>query len=332
MVKLYNDNCFNVFSKIKDKSINLFLLDLPYGQTACEWDIIIDLNQMWKEIKRTIKNKGQIIFFCTTKFGYKLINSNPSWFRYDLIWEKSKNAGHLSANKTPLRKHEMIYIFSRSNFNNNDDLKIERNLELRSYAQKVKDYINKPQKEINSKIGNQSIDHFFRFKSSQFGIPIKTNYDKLTKIYNLDKMENYINYEDLKSKFEKKKPLENPDKKTYNPQKTKGKPYKSKACKLKNPDIYGQLEIPTHENKTGDRHPTSIIKFNNPQKSNHPTEKPVDLLEWLIKTYSNENDLVCDFTMGSGSTGVACINTKRDFIGIELNKEYFDIAKKRILF
>ncbi len=321
MVKLYNDNCFNVFSKIKDKSIDLFLLDLPYGQTACEWDSVIDLNQMWQEIKRTIKNNGQIIFFCTSKFGYKLINSNPSWFRYELIWIKSNSVGYLSVNKAPLRKHEMIYIFS----NINDDLKIERNLELRSYAQKVKDYINKPQKEIDLKIGNQGIHHFFYIKSSQFGIPTKNNYNKLTKIYNLDKMKDYINYEDLKNKFDKE------NKKTYNPQKTKGKPYKSKAHKLKTQNIYGQLENPSTENKTGDRYPTSIIKFNNPQKSNHPTEKPIDLLEWLIKSYSNENDLVCDFTMGSGSTGLACINTNRDFIGVELNKDYFDIAKKRIL-
>lgn len=320
MIKLYNDNCFNVLPKLKDKSIDLFLLDLPYGQTACEWDSIIDLNKMWEEIKRTIKNNGQIVFFCTTKFGHTLINSNPSWFRYDLIWEKSISVGFLSANKAPLRKHEMIYIFS----NIDDDLLIEKNLELRAYAQKVKDYINKSMKEIELKIGNRRVEHFFYIKSSQFGIPTKTNYDKLTKIYNLDKMENYIKYENLKSKYEKE------NKKTYNPQKTKGKPYKVKASKLKYPNVYGQKHILDTENISGDRHPTSIIKFNNPQKSNHRTEKPVDLLEWLIKSYSNEKDLICDFTMGSGSSGVACKNTNRDFIGVELNKEYFEIAKKRI--
>jgi DNA modification methylase len=321
MFKLYNDDCFNVLSKLKEKSINLFLLDLPYGQTACSWDSIIDLDKMWQQIKRTIKPNGQIVFFCTVKFGNALINSNPSWFRYDVIWEKkSKAVGFLSANKAPLRKHEMIYIFSDCD----DDLQIERNLKLRAYAQKVKDYINKPRKEIDSKIGNLGIHHFFYIKSSQFGIPTKTNYDKLTKIYNLDKMENYIKYEEIKKQWD----LEN--KKTYNPQKTKGKPYKVKAGKRKNPDVYGQRHVIDHSNISGDRHPTSIIKFNNPQKSDHPTQKPIDLLEWLIKTYSNENDLICDFTMGSGSTGVACKNTNRDFIGVELNKDYFDIAKKRI--
>ena len=76
--------------------------------------------------------------------------------------------------------------------------------------------------------------------------------------------------------------------------------------------------------------PSNIIKFNSQKKSVHPTQKPVALLEYLIKTYTNENDTVLDFTMGSGSTGVACKNTNRDFIGIELDQNYFNIAKERI--
>ena len=77
-------------------------------------------------------------------------------------------------------------------------------------------------------------------------------------------------------------------------------------------------------------YPKSIVRFNRPSKPIHPTQKPVELLEYLIKTYTNENELVLDFTMGSGSTGVACININRKFIGIELDKNYFNIAKKRI--
>ena len=81
------------------------------------------------------------------------------------------------------------------------------------------------------------------------------------------------------------------------------------------------------------RFPSSVQTFNNKSKGNvgmHPTQKPVELMEYLIKTYTNENETVLDFTMGSGTTGVACVNTKRDFIGIELDDKYFDIAKKRI--
>ena len=94
--------------------------------------------------------------------------------------------------------------------------------------------------------------------------------------------------------------------------------------------VYGNDTVPKCENKTGDRYPTSIIKFNNSLNGNHPTEKPVELLEWLIKTYSNKNDIVLDYTMGSGSTGVACINTNRKFIGIEKDLKYFNIAKERM--
>ena len=79
------------------------------------------------------------------------------------------------------------------------------------------------------------------------------------------------------------------------------------------------------------KNPTTLIEFNKIRRGSlHPTQKPTDLLEYLIKTYTNEGDLVLDFTMGSGSTGVACLNTNRKFIGIELDENYFNIAKKRI--
>lgn len=81
----------------------------------------------------------------------------------------------------------------------------------------------------------------------------------------------------------------------------------------------------------GWRHPQSILPFNSVWKKDmHPTEKPIELLEWLIKSYTNENDVVLDNCMGSGSTGISCINTNRRFIGIELDEGYFNIAKQRI--
>ena len=73
------------------------------------------------------------------------------------------------------------------------------------------------------------------------------------------------------------------------------------------------------------------MEYSNPSKPIHPTQKPVELLEWLIKTYSNEDDVVCDFTMGSGSTGEACINTLRHFVGVEMHKEIYEIAEARLL-
>jgi site-specific DNA-methyltransferase (adenine-specific) len=80
----------------------------------------------------------------------------------------------------------------------------------------------------------------------------------------------------------------------------------------------------------GLRYPKTVLQFAPDKDRSHPTQKPIALLEYLIKTYTNENDTVLDFTMGSGSTGVACKNTNRNFIGIEMDKNYFDIAKNRI--
>ena len=237
MDTIYNDDCFNVFDKIEKDSINLVLVDLPYGQTECEWDIKIDLTKMWEHLKHICKDKCQYVFFTTTKFGINLINSNPKWFRYDLVWEKTKAVGFLSANKQPLRSHEMVYIFSN---------------------------------------------------------PSKTH-------------------------------------KSYTPQKTVGIPYNrpynenQKTC-----EIYGQ-RLPTPKfNPTGDRFPLSILKYGQTGKKLHPTQKPTELCEWLINSYSNEDDVVLDFCMGSGTTVIACINTKRHYIGIEKDADIFKIAEERI--
>tara|TARA_R100000773_G_scaffold43623_1_gene42487 strand:- start:2129 stop:2854 length:726 start_codon:yes stop_codon:yes gene_type:complete len=239
-MELYNDNCFNIFPEIKDNYVDLFVLDLPYANkkfgncTACNWDTPIDLEKMWKQIKRIMKPHASIIFFCNTKFGFALIESNPKWFKYDLIWKKSKKVGFLSANKMPLRQHENIYIFK----------------------------------------DNQG---------------------------------------------------------TYNPQKTeREKDYKHSGKRSSNPHYNGVLECGKEYKKEDGKHPTSIIECKNPQKTIHRTQKPVDLLEWLIKSYSNENNVVMDFCMGSGTAGVACKNLNRKFIGVEMDKEIFDKAYERI--
>ena len=404
-IKLYNDDCFNVFPKISPKSIDMVLVDLPYGQTACNWDIEIDLNEMWKQLKLICKENCQYIFFTTTKFGYKIIHSNPNWFRYDLVWEKPSSVGYLSANKMPLRNHEMMYIFKSPkagvynpqktegkpykvkgteyknnitdvygqtertahenktgqrhpksvlndieitdeerkhemvyvfNNSNNDDVELTRNKDMRKYAEKVKNYINKPYSQIKKDFGNGNTSRFLtRYTLSQFSLPTEETYNKLIELYNIDKMDGFIKFDNLD--FENY---------TYNPQKKEGKPYKFKGHELKNKDVYGIKEIPTSDNKTGQRHPksvltdiqitdeeapkTTIIKENYDKEKLHRTQKPVKLCEWLIKSYSNENDLVLDFCMGSGSSILACKNTNRNYIGIEMNKDIFEIAKKRI--
>ena len=123
---------------------------------------------------------------------------------------------------------------------------------------------------------------------------------------------------------------------TYNPVKTQGKPFNRGCRKGKRPQVYES--IPNYEsykivNESGERNPRSVIYFNTAEsegKTYHPTQKPVDLLRYLVLTYTNEGDTVLDNCMGSGTTAIACIKEKRHFIGFELNKEYYDMACKRI--
>jgi len=154
---LHNGDCLELMKTLPDKSIDLFVCDLPYGCLGptkgggpslrdpnkpsnqrrrfvdgvdtgtmftsgvlggCKWDIPIDLAQFWVQVKRLCKNDHTpVLMFCTTKFGNDLINSNPDWFRYDLVWNKMRGVGFLLANKMPMRSHEMIYVFSKKGAN-----------------------------------------------------------------------------------------------------------------------------------------------------------------------------------------------------------------------
>ena len=211
----------------------------------------------------------------------------------------------------------------------------DKNKYLVDYSKKVLKFIGKTKKEILKK--NKGVDHFFRYSRGNFSLPIKENYEKLIEEYNIDEMEEYLEYDILKGLWEKPPPkIES----TYNSQKTEGKAYKCKQGQQTN--LYGieEKEKVTTENK-GDRYPTSIINeipeyegdsilvYKNPHKTIHRTQKPVELLEWLIKTYSNEGDTVMDFTMGSGTCGIACMNTKRKFIGAEMDEEIFNLSLER---
>lgn len=120
---------------------------------------------------------------------------------------------------------------------------------------------------------------------------------------------------------------------TYNPQFTEGEPYQRNNKGSSDKDNMIRTLKPIKQMNEGFRYPVSIVKHSrdfSAQTRLHPTQKPIGLMEYLIKTYTNENDIVLDFTMGSGSTGVACVNTKRNFIGIELDENYFKIAENRI--
>ena len=127
-------DCLEVMKGLPNKSVDCFICDLPYGQLSspkgsinhikaetnggqmngCPWDVKLNLALFWEQVKRLAKDEHTpVLMFCNTKFGYDLIKSNESWFRYDLVWDKGHGVSFLLANKMPMKSHEMIYVFSK---------------------------------------------------------------------------------------------------------------------------------------------------------------------------------------------------------------------------
>ena len=237
---LVNADCFDVFPFIDDKSIDAIICDLPYGTTACKWDIILPFDKLWKEYERIIKDSGVILLFGNEPFSSIMRISNLKNYRYDWIWEKERGVNFLFANKQPMKIYEVVSVF----------------------------YAKQP---------------------------------------------------------------------TYNPIKYMGeKPVNSRGKRgLGNIEKYEALHTTVVRNeseKTNMKYPKNILKFNTISRglNEHPTQKPVELLEYFIKTYTNENDMVLDNTMGSGTTNLACLKLNRKSIGIEKEKQYYDVAVRRL--
>jgi site-specific DNA-methyltransferase (adenine-specific) len=321
--KIYNYDCFDLFPQIDANQIDLVIVDLPYGQTSNDWDRKIDLDAMWQQLRRICKSTATYVFFCTTKFGNELIGSNPDWFRYDLVFQKANAVGFLQSNHMPLRTHEMLYVFYDQDY---DDKAKSRNLQLRSYFKEVKQFINQPTTKLISECGHGVVRSLSKTFSSQFTLPSEVTYNKLIDKYHIDTMPSFKPYANLRRMYEP------PVKNTYNPQMVPGKPYRDKVkqSQVSAPLSNYRSKIVQSSNETGERYPKSVIRFKPDCAKIHPTQKPVALNEYLIKTYSNPNDLVLDFCFGSGSSIVACINTNRRYIGCEKNTEIFNLASQRI--
>lgn len=250
-------DCLKLMIDIPDKSVDMILCDLPYGTTYCDFETvlknmdkytvksIIDLNLLWEQYERIIKDNGAIVLFGSQPFTSALISSNYKLYKYNWVWEKNKAGNHVAVRFQPLKVHEDIIIFGKGGVNTNS-------------MNPLKYY---PQDVIwNESVKNRKVDVK---KSGSF------------------------KYNSLKS---------------------------------------GEYKI------AGTNYPKTILKYDIPigKERFHPTQKPVALLEYLIKTYTNEGELVLDNTMGSGSTCVAAMNTGRRFIGIEMDETYYDIAINRI--
>jgi site-specific DNA-methyltransferase (adenine-specific) len=175
---------------------------------------------------------------------------------------------------------------------------------LRLYFESVKNYIGLNLKQINQTLGHRRAEHTFYINSSQYGLCTEQTYNELINVFKIDKMQGFKSFDEIKQ-------INTTYRKTL-----------LREMNEQYPSIFNLWQ--------GNKYKSNILKYKKDYSGLHPTQKPVLLLEDLIKTYSNEGDTVLDFTMGSGSTGVACKNTNRNFIGIELDETYFNIAKKRI--
>ena len=303
-------DCLELLPDIPDKSIDMILTDLPYGTTACNWDNIIDLNMLWEEYIRIIKSSGNIVLSASQPFTSFLLVSNPTWFSHSWIWEKEQGVNFLCSNNQPLKIHEDILVFRKPN-----SYGIDCFVDLRKYFHKIFNEIGLSKKQIVDRLG-QGLDHCFRFSSNQWGLPTEKNYILLKNEFELD----LVDYENLKRDYM--------DEffRIYNPQKTIGKPYLS--GKGNSGDVTGKVEKIQTLN-CGDRLPTTILRFNR-ETGIHPTQKPIKLFEYLIKTYTNEGDTVHDSCLGSGTALEACYNLNRNCIGFEISDEWVSHYMERL--
>jgi len=244
MIDLRLGDCLEVMKTIEDNSIDAIITDPPYGTTQCKWDSIIDFGLMWEQLNRIIKPNGAIVLFGSEPFSSALRMSNIKNFKYDWVWEKNIAGNFSTANKQPMKYHELLSVFYKKQCTYNKQL-IERS---ESGKKRCKSHHNYNNNEINSDINNN-------LSRKTLGIV------------------------------------------QYNPN-------------LKNP--------------------STILKFSKVKNTVHPTQKPVALMKYLIKTYTNEDELVLDFTISSGTTMVACLNLNRNGIGIEKDEDIFKTAEERV--
>ena len=311
MITLMHGDCLERMKEIPDGSVDMVLADPPYGTTACKWDTVIDLEKMWKQLKRVVKPNGAIVMTASQPFTTTLIASNMQGYSHSWIWVKTRATGYQRSNREPLRITEDVVVFYNQEHINQRNSQ-EEIFKFKELLKKEVELSGMTRKQLNDKCGFDASSYLRTSSSWSDVLPPKNKFEKIKEILNLDK--------DLQT------PEEGKIKRTYNPQGVIKieKRNKRSSCGAAWSELKSNDYIQNFSN-----YPCNLI-CEPSIKGLHPTQKPVALMEYLIKTYTNEGDTVLDFTMGSGSTGVACLNTGRNFIGIELDPDYFEIATKRI--
>ena len=294
--ELWHGDCLELMKDIPDGSVDLVLADPPYGtmkgiDDKHDWDNILDTKTMFSEISRVLRQNGKAILFSQEPYTSHIITSQIPSLPFSYRAIWYKN----TSGNSMMARSAMVSRF--------EDICIFSKLghdycgenPLREYFARVYEFIGKTKKEIMQIIG-QKADHCFRLNSSQYSLCTKSTYQELIDVFGINKMQGFIEYAELR----------------------------------RTQDEYTQKYASVFNLWQGGKSKSNVLEYKKDNDGYHPTQKPVALLEDLIQTYSNEGNTVLDFTAGSGSTGVACVNTNRHFIGIELDEGYFNIAKKRI--
>lgn len=287
---------------LPNESVDLILTDPPYGtikgleiikggkvvNKRNDWDVVVDVEGMLEEFQRVLRPNGKALIFGNNGYTQELRNGSHTYLQYiyPLYWIKNTFGSPLSAKKAPLSYVEDITVFTK-NFGEKK--------RQREYMKRVADYIKVDRKEISERlgIGRGVVDRSW-YNDRQFRIYTEVNYNKLVEEFNLEDMEGFKTYQELKELEREESPA------------------------------------PVFNIPDGKGHVSNVFNVAKDTSYLHPTQKPVLLMEQLIEIYTNEGDVVLDAFMGSGSTGVASLNLGRQFIGIELDGEYFNVAKKRI--
>ncbi len=300
---LFQGDCLELYKNIESGSVDLILTDLPYGNmngagldgwenNKTGWDFAIEPKKVYEIANRILRKNGKMVLFSQEPYTSKMINEAIANIplNYRMIWKKDHFANSLIAKKAPVSYFEDILVFSKIY---DTDLKHP----VYDYADLVIEYIKKPKKQIFKEMGHQGAFHFILGKNSfQVSLCTEKTYNQMIEMYGIDKMEGFIEYEVLKKQ--------------------------ENQFKEKTASTFNLWE--------GGKFKSNVLEYKKDYEGLHPTQKPILLLEDLIKTFSNEDDLVVDLTMGSGSTGVACKNTNRKFIGIEKEVKYYDVAVARV--
>jgi hypothetical protein len=313
--ELWLGDCLEVMAGLADGLIDAVICDPPYGTAggmgkgearyariaSAEWDVEIDPAVLFDHCNRILRMNGALILFAQEPYTSRLITEAHGNlpFSYRMTWLKDHFSNSLLVNKAPVSYTEDVLVFFKQ-LNRHD---AEAKHPLREYAQKVLDHCGGSLKDVNARLGHRRAEHFF-YESTQFSLCTAQTYAQLCDVYGIDRLEWFRPYDELAAVNS-----------AYKADQLAGL---AEAF----PKVFNLPE--------GQKYKSNVLQYRKDYSGHHPTQKPVALMEDLVKTYTNPGDTVLDFTMGSGSTGVACVNTGRRFIGIEREPNYFDIACRRI--